>query len=78
VTTVYEKTPSGFVGFDIVYEVDLRLDEQCERGLRQTLYEMSSNRPECAFQPRCTFTAEPDITYTIEDRGDRLRFVYAD
>lgn len=78
VTTVYEMTRGGFSGWDIVYEVDLRMDEKCHRDLRQRLYEMSNNKPDCIHEPRCTFTADPDIIYTVENRGDRTRFVYTD
>ena len=76
VTTVYELTRGGYSGWDIVYEVDLRMDDQCQRDLRQRLYEMSDNKPDCVHEPRCTFLDDPDGIYSVDDRGDRTRFVY--
>jgi hypothetical protein len=78
ISNVNEETPTGFSGFDIVYEVDIRMDEACERRLRQRLFEMSYEKPACVFMDECTFAVRPDITYTVRKLADRTRFVYRD
>lgn len=75
---VNEETKSGFSGPDIVYEVDLYMNEHCNRELRRNLFNISSNKPDCIYAEECTFTVRPDITYSVVDLGDRVRFVYRD